>query len=104
MDGNQGHDPVELGFEASFVGFERDIVERVAPLGLLASHADEVAQAGSKNTVALVDDLLGVAQEMGEADLLLFPGPAGLGGVAIGDPGVRADVAEELLDRPPKAG
>ena len=26
-------------------------------------------------------------------------GPAGLGGVAIGDPGVRANVAEELLDR-----
>src|SRR5208337_1769443 len=48
---------------------------------------------------ALVDDVLGVTQEMGEADLLVFRGPAGLGAVAIGDPHLWANVAEELLDR-----
>ncbi len=49
--------------------------------------------------LALVDDVLGVAQEMGEAGLLVFRSPASLGAVAIGDPHLRPNVAEELFDR-----
>ena len=78
---------------------ERGVVPLVAPLRLIARQADEVAKSRGEDPVALVDDILRVAQEMGEADLLLFLGPAGLGAVAVGDPGVRADVAEELLNR-----
>ena len=66
--------------------------------GLVAGHADEVAKGGGEDAVALVDDVLGVAQEMGEADLPVL-GPAGLGAVAIGHPHLRPNVAEEGLDR-----
>ena len=93
MDGGQGEDPIEFGFEAAAVDLERDLVPLVAPGGRVASHADKVTQGGSEDAVALVDDVLRVAQEMGEADLLLFLGPAGLHAVAIGDPYLRANRA-----------
>ena len=86
------------GFEAASVDLERGVVPPVSAPGFVASHADEVAQGGCEDAVALVDDVLRVAQEMSEADLPVF-GPAGLGAIAIGDPDLRADVAEELLDR-----
>jgi hypothetical protein len=99
MDGGQVHHPVEFGFETSFVNSAGGVVPFVAPLGFVASQADEVAKGRREDAVALLDDILGVTQEMGEADLLVVGGPAGLGAVAIGDPHLRANVAEELLDR-----
>ena len=99
MDGGQGEHLVEFGFEAPFVNSQSGVVPLVAPSGFIAGHSDEVAKRGCEHAVALVHDILGVAQEMGEADLLVFLGPAGLGAVAIGDPGVRTNFAEELLDR-----
>ena len=99
MGGGQGQDPVKFGFEAASMEVERGLVPLVAPLRLVARQADEVAKSRGEDAVALVDDILRVAQEMGEADLLLFLGPAGLGAVAVGDPCVRADVYEKLLNR-----
>src|SRR5260370_1138477 len=70
-----------------------------ARMGFVAGQADEVAKGGGEDAVALVDHVLGVAQEMGEAGLLVFGGPAGLGAVAVGHPRLRPDVAEKRLDR-----
>ena len=61
MDGGQGQDLIKLGFEASFVDFERGVVPCVAPPGFLASHADEMAQGGREDGVARVDDVLRIA-------------------------------------------
>src|SRR5208337_4985873 len=77
MDGGQVDHPVEFGFETSFVNPTGGVVPLVAPLGFVASHADEVAKGRREDAVALVDDVLGVTQEMGEADLLVFRGSAG---------------------------
>src|SRR5271157_49872 len=77
---------------------QRGVVPLAALLGLVASPPDESARCGGEVAVALVDDVPGVAQEMGEAGLLVH-GPAGLGAIAVGDPDLRADVAEEFLDR-----
>ena len=72
MGGGQGQDPVEFGLEAASMEVERGVVPLVAPLRLVAREADEVAKSRGEDAVALVDDILRVAQEMGEADLLLF--------------------------------
>ena len=99
MDGRQGDDPVELGFQASSVPFKRDVVQSVAPRRLIAGQSEKVAQRRGEDAVALVNHLLRVAQEMGEADLLVLLRPAGLGAVAIGDPDVRTNLAKERPDR-----
>ena len=79
MSGDHGRrPPVEFGFEASLVDFESGVVPFAAPLGFVAGSADEVSQGGGEDAVALVDDVLGVAQEVGKAGLLVFRGPAGL--------------------------
>ena len=95
VNGAHGEDAIKLALKASFVDLESDVVPGVAPLCRLAGQTDEVAQRRGEDAVALVDHVLRVAQEMGEADLLVLLRPAGLGAVAIGDPGVRANGPEE---------
>ncbi len=51
--------------------------------------------ATSRQPTTNPSDRLGVAQEMSEAGLLVFGGPTGLGAIAVGDPDLRADVAED---------
>ncbi|MGA8155754.1 MAG: hypothetical protein WB822_05965 [Rhodoplanes sp.] len=55
-------------------------------------------QAGRQRDVACVDGVLGVADEMGEADLMVGFSPAHLCAVAVGDPHGGTDVAEEVRD------
>ena len=85
MDGRQGDDPVELGFQASSVPFKRDVVH-------IAGQSEKVAQRRGEDAVALVNHLLRVAQEMGEADLLVLLRPAG--------PGRRSDRRPRRPDEP----
>src|SRR5260370_35754692 len=58
-----------------------------------------MAQSGSEDLVAFVDDELGVAKQMSEADLVVFFRPAVLRAKAVRDPGVGTKGAEELFDR-----
>ena len=77
VNGAHGEDAIKLALKASFVDLESDVVPGVAPLCRLAGQTDEVAQRRGEDAVALVDHVLRVAQEMGEADLLvLFAQPA----------------------------
>jgi len=78
MGRDQGQDPVEFGFEASSVEVERSVVPPFALLRFVAGLADEAAKRRGEDAVALINDVLGVAQEMGEAGLPAL-GPAGLG-------------------------
>ena len=61
-------------------------------------------EAGREGDVAAVDGVLDVAQQMGEADLMVLGRPSHLGGEAIGDPEIGADIAEEFLDHLLAAG
>src|ERR1700722_20536460 len=72
MRRGQRQELIEVGFEAGEVDFERSVGEPGAPTPDAASAADQVAQSRSEYLVALVDDELGVAQQMSEADLVLF--------------------------------
>ncbi len=76
MDGGQGDDPVELGFQASSVPFKRDVVQSVAPRRLIAGQSEKVAQRRGEAAVALVNHLLRVAQEMGQTCWSFFAQPA----------------------------
>lgn len=77
MGGGRGRSqgPVEFGFEASPAEVERVVVPCVAPLHFVASHADEVTKGRREDAVALIDDILALAQEMGEKGFLVL-GPA----------------------------
>ena len=82
----------------SGVGPQGGVGERWAAAADGAGPLQQVLQAGREGDVAGVDGVLGVADEMGEADLMVAFGPAHLGAVAIGDPEVGTDVAEEVRD------
>ena len=55
-------------------------------------------QAGREKVVTTVDGVLHVADEMGEADLVLLAGPAHLAAIAIRNPVIWSKVPEELGD------
>jgi hypothetical protein len=57
-----------------------------------------MAQVRGEDPVAFVDDELGVADEMSQANLMLFRRPPRLRAVAVGDPDVGAKGPQELLD------
>ena len=65
---------------------------------LQARCSQQVLQAGRERDVACVDGVLGVAEEMGEADLMVGFSPAHLCAVAVGDPHGGTDVGEEVRD------
>jgi len=52
------------------------VVPFFAPFCGVAGHAYEVTQSGREDGLALVDDVLGIAQEIREADLIVGLGPA----------------------------
>src|SRR6478672_758223 len=56
----------------------------------------QMLHAGGEGSIAGIDRVLDVAQQMGKADLMVPSGPAHLGAEAVGDPDRRADIAEEL--------
>ena len=61
------------------------------------SALQQMPHAGGEGGVAGVDRVLDVAQQMGEADLMIPAGPAPLGPEAVRNPHRRADIAEELV-------
>ena len=55
-------------------------------------------EAGGQGVVAAVDGILDVAQQMGEADLMILGRPPHPGGEAVGHPEIGAGSAEEFRD------
>ena len=80
---------IEAGVELVAVGAQRGVGERGAPSADRASPLQELTQAGREGCIAGVNGVLGVANEMGEADLVVGFGPTQLRAVAVGDPEVR---------------
>src|ERR1700674_3789379 len=94
---------VETGVELVSIGPQRGIGELRSPSGDGAGALEQLAQAGREGGVAGLDSVLGIADEMGEADLMVLLGPIHLGGEAVGNPEVRAVLAQELFDHGPAA-
>ena len=89
---------VEPGLEAGMVDGERG----VGQVGAAAADADgallECLQAGCERVIAAVDGVLNVAQQMGEAGLMVLSGPSHLRAETIGHPEIGPHRAEKLLD------
>src|SRR5207245_11235425 len=78
------------------VGPQGGIGEGGAAAADRAGPLEQLAQARCEDAVAVIDGVLRLANEMGEADLIVLGGPAHLRGEAIGDPEVRANRPEEV--------
>jgi hypothetical protein len=85
MGWRDAHQSIQFGVKLVIVGPQRSVREAFAPA------------AGREGCVTGLDGILGVADQMSEADLLVDFGPAHLRGEPIGDPEVRADITEEFL-------
>jgi hypothetical protein len=74
----------------------------VGQFGAAAADADgalqECLQAGCERVIAAVDGVLNVAQQMGEAGLMVLSGPSHLRAETIGHPEIGPHRAEKLLD------
>jgi hypothetical protein len=97
MGWRAGHERVEAGLEARGIGLERGVGKFFASSPDPAGAAQQVAQAGGKQTVARFDGVLHVADKMGEADLMLRLGPSHLAAVAVGYPVIGPPFAQKRL-------
>src|SRR5258706_3965537 len=75
----------------------------MAPPRDFAGATEKLAQARRECGVAGIDGVLCIADEMGETDLMVLLGPIHLGGEPVGNPEVRAVLAQELFDHGPAA-
>jgi hypothetical protein len=84
--GPERHQPVESGVEPALIGFQRAVLEPVASLAEDAGVFQQPLEAGDEDPVSGVDGALGVADETGETEPLIFRRPADLGGAAVRQP------------------
>src|SRR5712692_6753320 len=75
----------------------------ITPACDFAGAAEKLAQARRECGVAGIDGILGIADEMGEADLMVLLGPIHLGGEPVGNPKIGSVLAQELFDHGPVA-
>ena len=79
------------------MGRKRAVGEVVATLADGAGALQQAFEAGGKDRVAVVDGVLSIANEVGEADLVLL-GMAGLCGKAVRDPHLGPSACQEASD------
>src|SRR5258705_10465943 len=75
----------------------------MAPAGALAGATEKLAQGRSEGGVAGIERVLCIADEMGEAALMVLLGPIHLGGEPVGDPKIGSVLAQKLFDHGPAA-
>src|SRR6267154_1428629 len=75
----------------------------MAPPRDFAGATEKLAQARRECGVAGIDGVLCIADEMGEADLMVLLGPIHLGGEPVGDPKIGSVLAQKLFDHGPAA-
>src|SRR3954465_13589871 len=75
----------------------------MAPPPDFAGAAQELAQARRERGVAGIDGVLGIPDEMGEADLMILLGPIHLRREPVGNPEIGTVFAQELFDHSPAA-
>jgi hypothetical protein len=86
MGRNAAEQRIEFGVELVAIGSQGGVGERRTAAPDCAGSLQQRAETRSKSNIAGVDGILGVADEMGETDLVVTPGPAQLRAEAIGDP------------------
>jgi len=96
--GFERHQRVELGVKLEVVGLQRAVFEMLLALVQRAGVLEQLLESWREDLIAGLNDVLGVADEMGKTELLVFQRPAYLGAVAVGNPVVRTVIAEEFLD------
>ena len=85
MGGDDTHQGIERAVELVGIAAQRGVGEMRPAAGDGAGALEQLAQAGREGVISGIDRILGFADEMGEADLVVFLGPAHLCGEAIGD-------------------
>src|SRR5471032_2054609 len=83
MRRSAAHEVVEAALQAGRVSSQCRIGEPFSSSSDPAGAPEQMAQTGRKDAVARVDGVLHVADEMGEADLVLLRRPSQLGAVAV---------------------
>src|SRR5208283_6110877 len=98
MGGFEAEEAVEPALELGEVGLQGRIGQVRAPPPEGAGALEQALQGGREHAVALVDDVLDVANEMREAELMVAASPAGLAAEPIRQPHVGPPFAQEGLD------
>src|SRR5712692_11787846 len=93
--GADSEQPVEPAIEVGTVLDQGGVLQLWAPLADGGGAAQELLEARSKAGVAGVDGVLGIAQQMGQAQLALLSVP-GLCGITVGNPHIGLGLAEEI--------
>src|ERR1019366_2102626 len=97
VDRCEAHEFVEAGVEPRGIGFQGRVSEPFAPPPDPAGAAQQMPKLRREDVVAGVNGVLHVADEMGEADLMVHSRPAHLPAIAVGDPEIWPEVAKEVL-------
>ena len=84
MARRQRHDRVETALQPGPVLLQRGVFQARAASSDLAGAPKKMAQRGRENPVPGINGIWGVAQEMGEADLVFPPRQPHLAAVAVG--------------------
>ena len=98
MAGGEAEQRIELGVKLISVGAQRGVGELLPASGDGAGALEQFAQGGREDAVAGVDGVLSLADEVGEADLMIFLGPIHLRCKPVGDPEVRTVGSQEPFD------
>src|SRR5208283_4788236 len=101
MGGFEAEEAVEPALEVGEVGLQGRIGQVRAPPPDGAGALEQALQRGREHAVALVDDVLDIADQMGEADLMVAPRPAGLAAEPIRQPTHLAATRPGMSRRPP---
>jgi hypothetical protein len=97
------HQAVERGVERVGIAAQCGVGELRATTGDGGGALEQLAHAGREGAIAGVDGVLGLADEVGEADLMILLGPPHLGCEPVGNPELRAISSQEPLDHGPAA-
>src|ERR1700680_3702537 len=89
---------IEAGLETCVVGGQGRVSQCLAPPANPNGTLQQAFYAGRESDVARVDGVLNVAEQMGEAGLIVRPPPSPLVVETIGTPELGTDVAEKLPD------
>jgi len=89
------HEFVEASLKTCGINLQGCVREAFSPSSDAAGAAEQVTQLGGEDAVVRIDGILHITNEMGEADLIFLFRPTELAAVAVGDPEIRAEIAEE---------
>ena len=99
MAGPDPQELIEIGMELARVAAQRAVSEIWPSSSDTTGALKEFAKPRREDRIAGIDSILGIADEMSEAELMVALGPAHLGTVPIGNPEVRTIVAKEFRHR-----